>query len=346
MGMSEFLSEVLAHYGLYPLEVNQQTDNVYKVYTNHGAVAVKRTDMDDQQIKQWIATYQQANESQLSSLMPLYMTSNQELYVQQRNHTWYIMPWVETPHRDTPPYPFDLFYSSLADIHRRTSKTQVVKREDFEDRMESKKNQIRADKDKLEGYVEAFEKHHYMAPFELQVCTHFRDLLYVFEISEEWCDRFLEDIEEDKKIRLTLCHGDLKPSHFIYDENKPYFLNWERASWNYPVFDLTSYYWNIIKYHDAPVEQLVTTFSSYEERFNLMNSERCLFALYLLSPDHYLDQVDAYVSGARNSGQPFLVQKLEHSYYVLQHSLQIQSQIEKAREYIQQQEEEKEQEEG
>ncbi|MFC0522434.1 phosphotransferase [Pontibacillus salicampi] len=340
--MSEPLQEVLAHYGFYPNDIRKQTDKLYKVSTSIGNIAVKETSMTQEQQLDFITAYQGANEHQVPSIIPLYMTPREEFFVHHQDKTYYVMPWIEAPHRDSPPYPFELFYSTLGEVHRKTAKTHVVKKEDFEERMEKKKQRIVQDRDKLESYVIEFEKHHYMAPLELQVCTHFRDLLRIYEMSEEWCDRFLEDIEEDKKIRLTLCHGDLKPSHFIYDENKPYLLNWERASWNYAVFDLTSYYWNIIRYHDAPVEQLISTFSSYEDKFNLLNSERCLFALYILNTDHYIDQVDAYVGGARDSGQPFLVQKLERSYFVLQHALSVQEQLSNARTFIQQQEEQSE----
>ncbi|KGX89203.1 hypothetical protein N784_01435 [Pontibacillus litoralis JSM 072002] len=336
--MEDVLKKIVSSYGLEAYEIIAQTPRLWKVVTNVGTVGVKWTQMDEEQLHKWMETYRMANEYNLASVMPVYLTNQQELFIQHRKGIFYVIPWVETPHRDTPPYPFDLFYTTLAELHRRTATSQVVKREDFEQRMEEEKERITNWQDSLEGHVQSFEKKRFMAPFELQVCTHFRDLLAVCRASLDWCDRFLEDIEEDKKIRQCLCHGNVKASHFIYDENKPYLLNWERAMWNYPVFDLTSYYWNMMRYHDAPVEQLITSFSAYEETFPLMNSERSLFAMYVLNADHYLDQVNAYVDGAREIGQPFLVRKLERSYFVLKHALYVQEQLQQARTYNQQKE--------
>lgn len=335
--MNEIITKVLSHYGLYAYEVEQHTARVFKVYTNHGAVAVKHTSLKEEQLNAWLEAYKKADTYRFKSIIPLYVTSNHQFFVSVEEGLFYVMPWIEERQRDTPTYMFESLYSTLGAIHSRTSKTEVVNKERFEPFIEQHKKRIRSWKDTLERAVEKFEKRHYMPPIELQICTHFRDLIQVFGISEEWGDRFLEDMEEDKKIRHSLCHGNMKPSHFIYDDNQPYLINWERASINHPVYDLTEYFWHVIRFHDAPVEQLISTFDSYEEKHSLLNSERSLFAIYLLNPDPYMEQVESYVNGARSTGQPFQVQKLERTYFVLQHALLVQEKLQQARIYVQEQ---------
>lgn len=335
--VESLMREIVMQYGLTALEVEQHGDRLFKVYTNHGAVAVKRTSLEESQLDSWLEAYKMANTHRLKSIIPLYVTTNQQFYVKRQEGIFYAMPWMEERHRDTPTYHFESLYTCLGEIHHRTSTAKVVKQEDFENYVEGQKNKIRTYKNTLESALEKFEKRHYMPPIELQICTHFHDILRVFELSEEWGERFLEDIEEDKLIRTSLCHGNVKASHFIYDNNQSCFINWERATVNNPVYDLTNYYWNLLRYHDAPVEQLIKAFHSYEDQYPLLNSERSLFAMFLLNPEHYMEQVNEYVNGARSKGQPFLIQKLERTYFVLQHGLHIQEQLQQARSYIQQQ---------
>lgn len=337
--MKDVLQEVLAHYGLYMLDYEAHTSRVYKVRTHHGDVAIKHSRLTDETVHHWIQVYEQANNHGIQSCIPLYMTAEKQLFVRNAKGIFYVMPWIDTPHRDTPPYPFEALYSTMGEIHQRTSRTDTVKREDFESFINHQKKQIEGWRERLEDAVTQFEKRHYMPPYELQVCTHFRDIMHVFYQSEEWCDRFLDDIDEEKTFRHTLSHNHLKPTHFLYDDNQSYVLNWERASINHPMYDLTTYFWQVMRYHDAPIEQLTMTFSSYEDQFPLKNSERSLLAIYLLQPDHYMEQIEKYVNGARAEGQPFRVQKLERSYFVLLNALQIQEQLDKTRTYILQEQE-------
>lgn len=339
--MKDVLQEVLAHYGLHLIDYEAYTSRVSHVRTHYGEVAVKHSHLTDETVYNWLDVYEQAKNQRIQSFIPLYMTTNQQLYVRNRQGIFYVMPWVDTPHRDTPPYPFESLYSTIGEIHRHTSYTETVKREDFESFIDQQKSQLESWRLQLEEAVTRFEKRHYMPPFELQVCTHFRDLMEVFSKSEEWCDRFLEDIAEEKTFRYALCHNQLKPTHFLYDDNQPYILNWERASVNQPMYDLTTYYWQVMRYHDAPIEQITNTFSFYEDQFPLKNHERSLLSIYLLQPDHYMAQIERYVDGARAEAQPIRVQKLERSYFVLQHALNIQEQLEQTRTYIQQEQQER-----
>ncbi|QHE53158.1 phosphotransferase [Pontibacillus sp. HMF3514] len=338
--MKDVLKEVLAYYGLSMLDYEAYTSRVYKVRTHYGDVAVKHSRLTDETVYNWLEVYEQAKNHRIQSFIPLYMTSEKQLFVRNKTGIYYAMPWIDTPHRDTPPYPFEALYSTMGEIHRRTSHTETVKREDFEPFIEHQKMQLEGWRERLEDAVTQFEKRHYMPPFELQICTHFRNVMYAFQKSAEWCDRFLDDIEEDKTFRHALSHNQLKPTHFLYDDNQPYVLNWERASINHPMHDLTTYFWQVMRYHDAPIEQITSTFSSYEDQFSLKNSERSLLAIYLLQPDHYMEQIERYVNGAREDGQPFRVQKLERSYFVLNNALQIEEQLEQTRTYIQQEQEE------
>ncbi|MCD5323747.1 MULTISPECIES: phosphotransferase [Pontibacillus] len=335
--MNQEVVDVLSFYGLTAYEMEQYSDKVTKAYTPVGPVAVKRSEMDERTLHHWLETYRQIENYQFQHVMPLYMAANKELYVSYGDHIYYVMPWMDTPNRDTPPYPFEQLYRTIGKMHKRTLHTEVVKREDYEERMNNRKTQLQQYRESLAKWVQTFEEHHYMSPVELQICTHYRDLDKVCEISMDWCDRFLDDLEEDKQVRTALIHGNVKPSHFLYDDSKPYLLNWERSKTYYPAYDITTYFYHVLRYHDAPVDQLISTFSYYEEQLPLLNSERCLLALFLLNPESYIRQIESYVNDSQAIGQPFLVQKFERSYYVLRHALDVQEQIEQARLYQEEQ---------
>ncbi|KGX93619.1 hypothetical protein N781_10495 [Pontibacillus halophilus JSM 076056 = DSM 19796] len=329
----EQIATVLSHYELYPFEIHQKTDRLYRVSTQHGEVAVKRTNRTKLELHDWLEAYKTANAQQIRTLIPLYLTTDHQFFVEHERSTYYVMPWYENEGRDTPPYPFELFYKSIGGVHKSTLEAHKFELSDAEEEVKKQKEKVDGYYKQLEEWIVEFEQNHYMSPLELQVCTHFRDLIQCLTLTQEWYDRYLEDIETDKVNRVVLGHGNLRPSHFIYNADQPYLLNWERASVQQPVRDLTTYFHYVTRYHDAPTDQLIGTFSHYEDYVPLLNSERSLFAIYLLNPEHYLTIVEQYVTGAPNVGHPILVQRLERSYFVLKHALVVQKALEEARDY-------------
>lgn len=337
--MEQLVKQVLHAYGLYPVEIQRVSSHLYKVNTGARYVAVKQLSSKKRGMREWMQVYQMANDYHLPQIIPVYMTRNNELYTSISDHYYYVTPWIHTLETEEPQYPVDIFYESIGEIHSRTITSTSVKEDHRESAVEQQKEQMELWQQELEHWVEQFERRHYMAPIELQVCTHFRDVMKTLSLTNTWYDRWLEDIQVDKKVRQSLCHGNLRPSHFIYDANQPYFINWESAHMNHPITDLASYFKRMIRYHDAPVESLVSTFSTYEDKLSLLNSERSLFALHLLDPEPYLNQVRAYAEGHDKRTHAFQVQSLERSYFALKHALSIQENLQQAREYVQDQRE-------
>lgn len=336
----QHIKNVLQHYRMPVLNIEQVSKRVHRVSIGEREVAVKKAKSSD--IKGWLEAYRSAKDSHITQVIPVYLTQRGTLYTQYENDIYYVMPWVSHNKYDRPTYPYESFYKTLGQLHQSTVQEKQLNQTNYENYIKNQKASLQKKQEKLEGWIAGFEQRHYMAPIELQICTQYRNLVHIFDKKALWYDRWYEDVVEDKVLRYVRCHGNLKPSHFLYDESSPYFINWERSYIGSPAADLSTYFGHFLKFHDAPVEEIVNTFSSYEEQFSLLNSERSSLALHLLQPDGYFNYIERYIEGTSRDPQPFQVQKLERAHRGLINGLHVQEKLEQARDYVKSQEENKE----
>ncbi len=73
-----------------------------------------------------------------------------------------------------------------------------------------------------------------MSPFQLQCCTYFHEVMRAYSFAEERLDVWEETLKETKQWRIAWVHGKARLSHYI----PPYWISWERAHWNSPLFDV------------------------------------------------------------------------------------------------------------
>ncbi|WP_138415489.1 phosphotransferase [Aquibacillus sediminis] len=332
------IQRILEAYQINATEIVPITNRVYKIHSHNYTYALKRSRLTKSDIDKWSYVYQLANQQQISSILPVYMTRNGQVFYHDNQSVYYVTPWIEKKEIDEPEHEIDSFYQELAKLHQQTRQANDLRSDQLDQVIYQEKEKMNHARNRLLTFVETFEQRHYMSPFELHVCMQYRDIDYVFQQLADWYDFYLEDIESYGHGAYVLCHGNLRASHKIFQHNKTYFINWERAFYGSPVNDLARYFYNELKYHDSYLDQFIQSFSIYERYNPLKQSERSLLAIYLLTPSNYLRVVENYHSANNTKAQAFQIRELEYQYRRLMNGLNVQQHFHQIREELKEQE--------
>ncbi|WP_226036515.1 phosphotransferase [Aquibacillus saliphilus] len=336
------IESLLKAYQIKPSEVIPISNRVYKIHSHNYSFALKRSKLTMNSINSWKNVYRIANEHQLTSILPVYMTHHGEIIQQKENEFYYLTPWKEKREMDEPEHEVESLYHTLGSIHNQTKKQIKLDSAQIEQTVIKEKERIATYKHKLLSFVEKFEARHYMSPFELRVCMQYRDIEQVFKQIDYWYDYYLEDITNDGISYSSLCHGNLRSSHQIYHNSNTYLINWEHSFHGSPMRDLAIYFYHELKYHDSYLRHLTNSLPVYEKYNPLLQSEKSLLAIYLLNPYSYIQLLERYENNRIDKAHPFQIRLLEHSYRRLIQGLSLQGSLYESRQTIIDQQQESE----
>lgn len=288
------MKKILSAYNLYPASIERVSEKVYKVSTTRNQFALKQTSMTQEEIQNWHYLYELAYEQQHYFILPVYVTRNQTLFVEYQDLYFYLSPWIEKKEKRD----FQSLLKDISKLHSKTLSEREIDRSVFKGRIEEYKGHCHLYEKKLMSFVETFEQSHYMSPLELQVCTHFHQLSLALHLFKENCNYFLEEASEEdfKKWQVSYCHGQLSTEHYLIGPNQAYFINWERSSYNYPLFDLAHLFIEEMKRNPTAAEELRKGFDLYTEAVPLKRHEWHLLNIYLLNPSRYIQTLETTIS--------------------------------------------------
>ncbi|QTM99979.1 phosphotransferase [Sediminibacillus dalangtanensis] len=337
----ERIQSVLQEYQIGPAEIVPITSRLYKIHTFDYTFALKRSRMKPEALSSWENVYRQANLHRLSSIVPVYLTEKGQLYVSYEKDIYYLSPWQEMLERDEPVHELEGFFRELTNIHAVTMEEHAINQELAQDTVAHELQQLESRRADLLEHVEQFEARRYMSPFELEVCTHYRDIEIAFSKTAAWFEAYLEDLRRDQIGRTCLCHGNLRTSHLLTAQEQAKFINWEHAFTGNPVQDLSVYFQQEWQFHDYSLQDALQSFPVYEKQNRLLQSEKSLLAILSINPSNYLDTVEDHLRHPYNRPLPFQIRDLERSYRRLYHGLKFQEVLEGQRqEYLEKLEEE------
>ncbi|MBM7572012.1 phosphotransferase [Aquibacillus albus] len=328
------ISGLIGQYQIEPTEIIPITRRVYKVHSHNYTYALKRSRLSAESLKRWEHVFVQANQHHLSPILSVYLTRTNKPYIVDQQQIYYLSPWKETKNDDKPEHELESFFHVIGEIHHKTRQEKSVNLQQVEQYISHEKKKIDEYRKKLLYHIETFERKRFMSPFELRVCMQYRDIEKAISLLDEWYDYYLEDMKSDEKVSISLCHGNLRRSHQIYQANQTYLINWENTFIGSPIEDLGRYFYQELKYHDAYIDDVNQAFSVYEKYNPLLASERSLLAVYLLYPTRYLKIIEKYKSQAFRISQPFQIKQLEYGYRQLVHGLKIQHHLYQVRQEI------------
>nr|WP_226376856.1 phosphotransferase [Oceanobacillus halotolerans] len=289
------IETILNQYGVYTKEVKTVTDRLYQVSDGNAVYALKKSSLSNSEIDNWKRVYDQAYSSHLIDVLPLYLTKDRELYTYGDQSIWYLTPWVDSQ-QVTKQQAIENIYRSIGNIHAITKQSLSMDPKHSAQQFKQYHSYCLEMHSMLIGYVEKFESEPYMSPFGLQVCTHYRDLEFVFYELINHLTGFMELLEEQTRWSFSLCHGQLQFSHVLHHQHTS-IINWENAFFGNACIDLSRFIKEECKYHDQPGEALIDLFDIYTKENNLSKIELRLLAIYLLDPTDYINLIKQYDSG-------------------------------------------------
>ena len=325
----EEIRRVLHLYQIIPQSITKVTDHVYKIYDGHHYYALKKSVLTSDTVRGWEFVYHQAHHLYLPDVLPVLMPKSRKLYVEYAGHIYYLSPWIEQRE-----YRLTALFHAIGYIHAKTKRSYRLDQEKDLVRMFTQyKEHCQQHEQKWLAYIDLFEQKRYMSPFDLQVCTHFREISVVFQVLYERIDAFLDLMKEEEKWSYSLCHGNLRCSHFLYDQ-KGYLINWEHARFEHPIVDLSRFFKQEIIESQLSPDSMIEAFSVYMEENKLQLSELYLLIIYLLDPAHYMRQVQSYVDRPKYDSMINQVIPLEPILRQLQFGLQFSEHVKDTYEFL------------
>ncbi|MFD1039534.1 hypothetical protein ACFQ3N_14180 [Virgibacillus byunsanensis] len=307
------IQKVLRGYSIRPTYIEKITDRLYKVSDSHYTFAVKKSSLTMEVISTWEKVYHEAYSKNITYVLPVYLTAEGKLYLELDQKIWYISPWIERKQIDDKTA-INNIYSCIGKLHHSTKQPQPFDSpkalREFRDYKTSFCEKIQ---ENLLSYVEHFEKSRYMSPFELQVCSQYRDIEMILKELNKRVDQLIEELQNQSEWNTSLCHGQLKFSHMVHNENTS-LLNWEKAYIGNSISDLSYLYKEQATYYDNHTELLIEQFSTYINENNLSKYELLLLAIYLLDPSSYISNVNAYTKNTTTTTMIEKNKRLQRAY--------------------------------
>lgn len=320
----EFIYEILYSYGINVNQIEQITPNVFRIEDGEKVYALKKSALTQNNVSNWEQVFHESHNNEINHILPVYMTKDHLLFNKHNNNIYYLSPWVYEQGNKS----IEKLYQSIGLIHSKTKYNHLVNNETLIQKFTNYLTACEQTEENLLSFVDQFEAKHYMAPVELQVCTHFRDLEFAIKILKKRVEDFIR-YEQEKKEEwsFSLCHGQLNNDHFLTTLNDHYFINWEKASYNYPIFDLVNYLKDESQKYHSPTKDMIKYFPKYMDENELTKSELNLMLIYLLDPAAYIVQVDKYISQNTES-MIILTKALQKQYRIICFGIELSTFIE------------------
>lgn len=307
----EKITEILQEYAISPQAIVPVTERVHKIKANGKEFALKRSRLDRNTLNRWLATYRTASELGLSEIIPVYLTVRKRLYVKREDEYYYLTPWIEKNKRPYGKKTVENVYRHIGNIHVRTKKLTTLETNRWIDPFDSYKKYCEEKERRLTTWMERLEQKHYPSPVELQILTHYQNVRTSLRRSGQLTEEILSLSESDTGWGVCLNHGNLEQGHFF----ERYIINWEKASYQHPVHDLTGMLHHEAVHAPQLTEDYIQSFSAYLDEHPLNPLERTLLVLYLMNSTEYLRMVEVYVlSRVRDESEIEWSMKLEQNY--------------------------------
>ncbi|UJL44977.1 hypothetical protein KFZ58_11135 [Virgibacillus sp. NKC19-16] len=320
----EVLKKVLNSYTVYPLAIEEVTERLFRVSDGQREYALKMSLLSKESLVDFENVYHTAFSKNISTILPVYLTKNGNLYMEMDQTIFYLTPWIETPNTEKNSQLIEHLYKNMGTVHAKTKQTQSISTERLIHEFTTYKAFCEHTSKEFLAFVEQFEKNRFMSPFELLVCTHYRDLEFALKEITKRIEQLIDEQEEETTWNFSLCHGNLRFSHTLGG----HVINWENAYYENAVMDLAAFFKQEVSHYDRPRVALMEQFSTYNHENELNQNEWHLLIIYLLNPTNYLKIVQQYVGDPSTDTMVNRVRKLQHAHRQLLFGLQFSSFVE------------------
>ncbi|MGZ0086586.1 spore coat protein YsxE [Caldibacillus thermoamylovorans] len=279
---------LLAQYGVTPERIEQR-GKVAKVYTTNGVFALKALHDEREAAAVW-----QSLRYYGRRCPPVYGTRQQSPFAVDGGRLYYLQAWHDQGAKADDEV-VRSFFRGLAELHRATIRTVAIKEEEIEAYRQQKKNEWQRARALWEERVETYESAWYMSPFQLQCCTYFHEVMRAYSFAEEQLAAWEEALKETKQWRTAWVHGKARLSHYV----APYWISWERAHWNSPVYDLIAAFRTHVQTFPPLARAWLDGIDEYEKALPLSAGERAFLYGHLAEPRGFVRCLERYEATRR-----------------------------------------------
>lgn len=304
------IKKALQAYAVYPLGIEKVTNRLFRINDGKHEYALKRSVLSPQTVENWESIYRQAYSQNIAAIMPVYLTRAGNLYTNSEQSIYYLTPWMIAPNNESHKQSIEQFYHTIGMIHGKTKQSQLIQMDKLKSDFSTYQKFCEDTKENLFEYVKEFEKSQYMSPFELLVCTQYRDLEFALNTVNKRLDQFLYEDDEQMTWNSYLCHGNLTLSHIV----NPYIVNWEHANNGNAVLDLANFYQQETVHFDNSADLFIELFPTYNKENELSLKEHYLLIIYLLNPTEYISKIQDYINKPSERSMVNQIKSLQHAY--------------------------------
>ncbi|MBY7143245.1 hypothetical protein KFZ56_09275 [Virgibacillus sp. NKC19-3] len=319
----EVLKKVLNSYAIYPLAIEEVTERLFRVSDGQREYALKKSLLSKESLANFENVYHTAFSQHIATILPVYLTKSGNLYTEMNQTIFYLTPWIEYSNTKQSQL-IENLYKNIGAVHAKTKQTQLISTERLIREFTTYKAFCEHAANELITFVQQFEKSRFMSPFELLVCTHYRDLEFTLKEIIKRIQHLIDEQEEEISWNFSLCHGNVRISHTL----GAHMINWENAYYDNAVMDLAAFFKQEVSHYDQPRDALMEQFSTYNHENELNQHELNLLIIHLLNPTNYLKIVQQYAGHTSVDTMVTRVRKLQHAHRQLLFGLQFSKYVE------------------
>lgn len=163
-------------------------------------------------------------------------------------------------------------------LHYKTTYYKDIDEDEYKKIYEDIKNNI----DHLFSYynelVDIIINNEYYSPSQIYLLSNISILFSSLNYSNGELDKWLNLIENKKRMRYVILHNNLSLDHFLKND-KSYLISFDKSIIDIPIFDLYKLYKRYPKFDFYPI------FKKYEKNYKLYDDERLLLFILISLPD-------------------------------------------------------------
>ena len=126
--------------------------------------------------------------------------------------------------------------------------------------------------------IEIIESNEYYRPSEIYLLNNISILYSCLNYTNNELEKWLEIIENKKRMRYVILHNNLSLDHFLKND-KSYLISFDKSIIDIPIFDLYKLYKRYPYFDFYPI------FKRYEKYYKLTKQERLLLFILISLPD-------------------------------------------------------------
>ncbi|WLD92259.1 spore coat protein YsxE [Alkalihalobacillus sp. AL-G] len=306
---------ILYYYDLYPERI-ESYGQVQKITTSRGTYALKKTNMNKEQLDWFLHCMNRLNEIGYHHVVPIVPTKYGDSNVTNGYHSFYLTRWCDHEARSGFQYE-DFIIDELGKLHSHTVKAQSFSDEVVKDSYNALIQRFEQRQLEMERFTELSERQTYISPFELRYLSQFHRLMRMAEDAKQHVISWYQSCEEQKRYRSVMCHGRPFRGHIVVDQlGEGNFINFERAILDTPVRDLAYFFRTAAHYPEWEEQVALEWLGQYERHLPLLPEEKLLLASYLKFPEPVFSTIQTY-QGTHDLSQLELVRKLDRKLNVM-----------------------------